>query len=616
MPNTLDARFTKDTIAKVVADKWVTWNANRSTWLDDKKELRDYLFATDTRKTTNSKLPWKNSTVTPKLTQIRDNLHANYLAALFPNDNWFEWQAADNDSVSKDKRDTIENYMRTKLNASQFDLMVSQLINDYIDYGNVFAAHEYVCEKKIDPMTGQELVVYSGPKAFRISPLDIVFDPTASSFDKSPCIVRRLKSLGELEQDLAYRPHLNYDPSTLAKVKDVRTQALDIAEAFKSEGMEVDGFGSITQYFSSGMVELLDFWGDLYDIATGTVLTDQIITVADRRWVLRNEPNRSWTGSRPIKHCGWRLRPDNLWAQGPLDQLVGMQYRIDHLENLKADVFDQIAHPVVKVRGSTVEDFTFGPGEVIYLGSDGDVSIERPDAAALGADMQIDILMNRMEELAGAPRQAMGIRTPGEKTKYEVQVLENGAGRIFQSKVNWFERNVIEPLLNSMLEEATRSMSGKDTIRKVDPDFGTEEFVDITKADITAKGKLYPVGARHFAEEAKFVQELTQTLQTVQNLPTVAPHISGKNAAKALEDALGWKRYKIFKENVAVVEQAETQRLVQTAQEQVQTEAGMPAELQDADYEAPEGMEQVPPKQDPAAELAAMKLAMPPEGEE
>ena len=26
------------------------------------------------------------------LTQIRDNLHANYLDALFPNDDWMKWE--------------------------------------------------------------------------------------------------------------------------------------------------------------------------------------------------------------------------------------------------------------------------------------------------------------------------------------------------------------------------------------------------------------------------------------------------------------------------------------------------------------------------------------------
>lgn len=587
MPNTLQAQLEADAIGKAVANKWVTWNSNRKEWLDGKKELRQYLFATDTRSTTNAQLPWKNSTVTPKLTQIRDNLHANYMAALFPRSNWFEWRAGDNSSATKEKRQHIEAYMATKLRASDFDTTVSQLVLDYIDYGNVFVGHEYVKQVKVDPADNSESVVYQGPRAFRISPLDIVFDPTAASFEDSPCIVRRLKSIGDLEKDLVEKPALDYDAAVVAKVKHCRNSAADQIDALKNDGMEVDGFGSLQLYLDSGMVELLDFYGDIYDTTTKTFHPDMVITVVDRRWVLRMRPNESWNGSRPIRHCGWRLRPDNLWAQGPLDQLVGMQYRIDHLENLKADVFDQIAHPVVIIKGETVEDFSFGPGATVQVGADGSVDFERPDAAALSADMEIRYLMNLMEELAGAPRQAMGIRTPGEKTKYEVQVLENGAGRIFQSKVNWFERNIIEPVLNSMLEESVRNMGAKDAIEVVDSDFGSATFQDITKEDITAKGTFYAVGARHFAEQAMFTQELTQTLQLIEKIPSIAAHVSGKGVAKALEEVMGWRTFGIIKDNAMVTEQAETQRLLQTAGEQLQQEAQTPAELQDGDYTDP-----------------------------
>ncbi|CAB4170099.1 Head-to-tail connector protein, podovirus-type [uncultured Caudovirales phage] len=584
MPTVVDERFTKDNTAHVLANKWVVWNANRTEWLKEHVELRQYIFATSTRSTTNKQLPWKNSTVTPKLTQIRDNLHANYMAALFPREDWFEWKGQDQSSTTKKKRDAIEAYMQTKLKASNFQVVVSQLILDYIDYGNVFAGHQYVCEKKVDPTTKEEVTVYEGPSLLRISPLDIVFDPTAVSFDKSPCIVRRIVSLGELDKMVKEHPELGYNPAVLDKVNGMRMAASDTTEALKSEGFKVDGFGSIELYFNSGMVELLDFHGDYYDTTTKTYHSDMRVTIVDRRWVLRQKPNDSWTGSRPIKHCGWRLRPDNLWSQGPLDQLVGMQYRIDHLENLKADVFDQIAHPVTIIKGETVEDFEFGPGATVHVGEDGGVSFDRPDAQAIHADMEIQTLMDRMEELAGAPRQAMGIRTPGEKTKYEVQVLENGAGRIFQSKVSWFERNIIEPILNSMLEECVRSMGPRESVRMVDPDYGSESFKDITKEDITAKGKLYPIGARHFAEQAMFVQELSQTLQLINQIPEIKAHISGKNIAKALEETLGWKSFGIVKDNALVSEQAETQRLVQAAQEQVGAEGAMPSELQDQDY--------------------------------
>ena len=573
MNENIQIDMSKDQLASKIADMWTRWDQARTVWKNEQQELRQYLFATDTRKTANSKLPWKNSTVTPKLTQLRDNLHANYMAALFPNEDWFYWESTDKTKAVVDKKTAIIHYMRQKLKASGFLLLVSQMVYDYIDHGNVFVTYDYVR----DIVTGEDgspTTRYVGPKAYRIHPADIVFNPLSESFSRTPVVRRMLKSLGDLAYDVETKPGLNYDPEVLAKVMKLRSTGYrDDAETRKALNLTIDGFGSLEEYLQSDMVELLEMWGDVYDPNTGVLLRNQLITVVDRMWVIRNQNIPHWTGDKPIYHCGWRLRPDNLWAQGPLDQLVGMQYRIDHLENLKADVFDLIAHPVIIVYGTTVEEFEYGPGETIFVGDEGKVDFIRPDPTALNADMQIDVLLNRMEELAGAPKQAMGIRTPGEKTKYEVQSLENAAGRIFQSKVHWFEKNILEPLLNGMLAEAIRNFDGVERIRVIDEDFGAERYVEVTKDDLMAAGKLYPMGARHFAEQAKFLQELNSTVQAVQQIPTVAAHISGKAIAKALEENLGWKSYGIVKDNASIFEQADTQRLVQQAQEDLQVES-------------------------------------------
>jgi hypothetical protein len=493
---------------------------------------------------------------------------------LFPSENWFFWESTDKDAELAKKRFAITNYMKQKLKASNFQLLVSKLIYDYIDFGNVVVTYDYVRDT-ISDKNGNLVNKYIGPRAYRINPNDLVFNPLSEDFSKTPVVRRMLKSFGDLLSDIETRPGLNYNKAVVDKAMAFRQNFRDDPEFKKEVNLAIDGFGSADEYLTGDMVELLEFWGDIYDPETKKLLRNQLVTIIDRKWVLRKEPNPMWTGEKPMFHCGWRLRTDNLWAQGPLDQLVGMQYRIDHLENLKADVFDLIAYPVMVISGSTVEEFEYEPGAQVFAGDEGNVQFLRPDATALQADMQINELMNRMEELAGAPKQAMGIRTPGEKTKYEVQSLENAAGRIFQSKVSWFERNILEPLLNGMLAESIRNFEGVERIRTIDEDFNTEMYVEVTKADLMAEGKLYPVGARHFAEQARFIQELQQTMAAVQAMPTVAAHISGKAIAKAMEENLGWNNYKIVKDNAMIFEQAETQRLMNQVSEDIQTEAAV-----------------------------------------
>ena len=448
-------------LATDIASSWQEWHSLRNSWIEEKKELRNYVYATDTRTTSVSKLPWSNSTTTPKLCQIYDNLKANYTAALFPQRRWMRWEGDDVSSAQPNKVKVVQGYMENKVRQSKFEHTADTLIDDFILSGNCFATVEYAREYNEMP-DGEMVKKYVGPRMLRISPYDIVFNPAAATFENTPKIIRAIVTLGELARDVE-----NGDDAArqvFDRIMHNRQEVSGTTSTEKDDGYIADGFSSLQHYYGSSYVEVLTFYGDIYDTDAGVLRQNRKITVVDRAYVLKDEPIASWLGNAPIFHAGWRNRPDNLYAMGPLDNLVGMQYRIDHLENLKADVFDQIALPMLKIRGD-VEDFEYSPGGRIIMGEEGDVASLVPDATALNADFQIQTIENKMEEMAGAPRQAMGIRTPGEKTAFEVQSLENAAGRIFQHKAAKIEAEFFEPVLNAMLESGRRNLDEADVIK-------------------------------------------------------------------------------------------------------------------------------------------------------
>ena len=567
-----------DSLAGELAGLYNRWYIQRSEKEEEWRELRNYLFATDTTTTSNSGLPWKNSTTLPKLTQIRDNLHANYLDALFPNDNWLRWEGYTLDDVTLEKRRTIEAYMRNKLRESGFREVISKVVYDYIDYGNAFAEVVWENRRHKDPVTGEEIVNYIGPKVVRVSPFDIVFNPTAVSFKDSPKFTRYIKSLSELKQEAAKDPSLGYDKGVLDKLTEIRRSLsqFKMEDVNKSTAYLVDGFGSLQEYYQSGYVEILEFEGDYFDQVNNKLYENAIITIVDRTHILRNVPNPSWLGRDTKSHVGWRDRPDNLYGMGPLDNLVGLQYRVDHLENLKADALDMTIHPPIKVVGD-VDPFTWAPGVVIHVPEDGDVGLLPPNVAAFQVNNEIGNLLMIMEEMAGAPKEAMGIRSPGEKTAFEVQQLQNAAGRIFQHKINKFEVEFLEPLLNTMLEMSKRHMDAADLVRVMDDDIGVVQFLSITKEDITAKGKLRPIGARHYAARAQLMQNMIGLFNSPVG-QMIAPHVSGKKMAKMVEDFMGFDQFDFISDNAAIFEQAETQRLVNQVQQQVMSEDSTPVE--------------------------------------
>ncbi|PZQ78004.1 MAG: hypothetical protein DI563_01560 [Variovorax paradoxus] len=574
----LNSLLVRDSSAQWVAYLWDRFNNQRRQKIEEWKELRNYVFATDTTTTSNQGLPWKNSTTLPKLCQIRDNLHSNYFSSLFPNDDWLRWVGYGRSDSTKTKAKAIQAYMSNKCRESHFRTEVSKLIYDYIDYGNAFATVSF--EAKYKEMTDGTLVPdYIGPRLVRISPLDIVFNPLATSISDTFKIVRSVKTKGELMRLAQDEPEQSYWLEALKRREEIcrHLGGYSVEDFDKAAGFDVDGFGNLYEYYMSDWVEILEFYGDYHDKETGELQTNRIITVVDRSTEVRNESIPTWFGSAPIYHVGWRFRPDNLWAMGPLDNLVGMQYRIDHLENAKADAVDLIIQPPLKIIGE-VEEFVWGPGAEIHLDQGGDVQeVAKNVNYIINADNQIQMLEDRMELYAGAPREAMGIRTPGEKTAFEVQQLGNAAGRIFQEKVTTFEVELLEPVLNAMLETATRNMDGSDVIRVMDTDLGVKEFMSVTREDITANGKIRPIGARHFGKQAQDLQNLVGIFNS-QIGQMILPHTSGKALATFVDDVTGLQGYEIFRPNVAVAEQAETQSLVSQAQEDLQLQAQMPAE--------------------------------------
>lgn len=568
------------TTAVEIANLWTEWDAARREWKDRAKETKQYVYATSTRETTNAKNGWNHSTNIPKITQIYDNLKANYIDALFPNNDWLQFEAYDEQSAYKTKRKTVESYLRTKHRLSDFRSVVDDLIDDWIIDGNAFAGVTYTAETFQDPDTGIPASGYQGPTVFRIDPNDIVFNPLAVNFESSPKIVRSIKTLGEISRDIEEKPELQYEEEVFSKLTSVRNEFARYSseDIDKHLQLSYDGFGTFSNYIKSGYVEFLDFYGDFYDRELGVFYKNYVITVVDRRWIIRKQPLNTWSGRPHIYHCGWRSRKNNLWSQGPLDNLVGMQYRLNHLENARADAFDQMLSPDIVYKGD-VQESEGAAGQIIYeVNESGDVEYLRPDATVLNADFQIATLEEKMEEMAGAPKSAMGIRTPGEKTKFEVQSLNNSAGRIFQHKTVKFETQMLEKIVNAEIEVARRNLNYSDIIQVIDDDDGVMEFLTITKDDIMANGRLIPIGARHYARQAQLAQDLQQFQQMAAVDPEVMQHFPSVKIAEAWEEIMGFDKFNLMKPYARIFEQLEAARLAQIAQQQLGEEQMMPLE--------------------------------------
>jgi hypothetical protein len=549
-----------DVVAKKIIELWTQLSNERNQWLSRTTEIRKYINAPDTTYTEVGTLPWKNKTTIPKLTQIYDNLIAQYKHALFPSADWFSFLGDRPEDQEKDN--IIQKYIRQKLEQSNFVTTVRDILADWVIYGVCCGGVEYTVDKH-KTITGEEVVKYSGARAFRVSPLDFVIEPRASSFDDSVFIRRYLLPINKLYKLTSENSLYTYSEEAIEKAKQIRGYVRTNEDALKDTELFIDGFGSPEEYFNSGNVEVLEFWGDLFIPETGEFFENQTIAIIDRMYVLWNQPNPMLNGKKPYSFTSWRPRTDNLYGQSPLEQLVGMQYRIDHLENVKADIFDLIAHPIVVISGNPADDFEWRPGKIFYAGLEGNVSILRPDPTALAADNQIAMYMEMMELMAGAPRETAGFRTPGEKTAYEVDVLYQGAIKMFLEKTQHFETTFLERMLELFYIITMMNVTDKDFLRIFDDDLNAYQFIEIDKNKIVANGQFKPKGSSHFEKRRKMLQELLTSIEKLSAIPSTSIHIDGKAVAKEVERQLDYGGLNFVKDFQAIIDQVRSQTVAQ-----------------------------------------------------
>jgi hypothetical protein len=211
----------------------------------------------------------------------------------------------------------------------------------------------------------------------------------------------------------------------------------------------------------------------------------------------------------------------------------------------------------------------------------------------LNADVQIQQKAAQMEEYAGSPRESMGIRTPGEKTAFEVSSLQTAASRIFQNKIDYFEAQFLEKILNAELEVAKRNLNASDIARSIDKDTGVVEFINISPKDIAVKGKVVPVGASHFARQNQLSQNLQALMQNISGDQLLASHFPTLKLADTWNQLLGFSGLDLIQPYGRVAEQAEAQRRTNAASQQVEAEDQTPLD-DGAQEEIPEDVQLSP----------------------
>lgn len=582
MPKTVDIvnMINPDDLATNIADKMVLWSNGRRRWEENCEETMQYLYATSTNDIMQLSRYWDNSTHIPKLTQVRDLLLTLYHDAIFSLPDFVEWEPYNDSAALLNMKNSVRDFTRQMLDKANFKDTIDALLEDYIDFGNAFAMPVY-CRDVHYGADGVNETIFEGPRLVRINPMDLYFDPTVADFAKAPKIIRSIVTVGELKALTMDMP----EDSTFKKAFDrAIKQRLDIrreiagigSERLKDQELMIAGFSSLSSYYNSDTVELLTFYGDLYDMVHDKMYRNHKIVVMDRSVILSKEPILDLGMGCNIIKCGWRDRKDTAWSMSPLDNIKGMQYMVDFLENKRADIFNFISNPNIVTIGDVEMPEDNAPGRQFHCDRDASVQFMRPDATALQADTYIDRYLYFMEEMAGAPKEAAGFRTPGEKTAFEVAQLNTAASRVFNKQTRKFEKEMLEPAINLMLQMFVKTSPAKTVkVKRYDDKTNTVSFEDIDIGTLNTAGRFVAVGSETFTEKDRMAQTLMQLGNSnIYADELVRNQFDPKKIAQILSYTTGLDRFGgLLKDNARVIaglQMAQAQEVAQQSMDEMQ----------------------------------------------
>lgn len=554
--------------ANFITHDWTRLHGAKDPAISKWREVEAYRYATDTNSLPNLAGAFTHSTHTPIVASIAQDLEAILLQVVMPHEDWFTFEPMDANAARKEHRKAIVSYLKNRHALNGYTDEVAKLRSDLVTYGNCFSQVYHANETKGDRAG------YVGPKVRRISPYDIVFDPTAMEFANTPKIIREIVSLGELK-----RRGMNgtLDSAMVDKLLETRgNYSPSDAGEDKNEQYSPQGFGTYQQYLTSGYIELLWFYGDVYDSINQELHESKVIVVADSDTVLLDNDIKTSSGNAHIFQSTWQKLPDNLWGMGPLENIIGLNYQINHRENAKSEGLDRTIYPDKVYQGEVEEMYDDETGQTTYLAPEGGGVAELSiNTQFLSADLHIDRLNHSARSSARLPSDLTGFRSQGEKTLGEVTALTEGGMRGFIDKAADFERSSLEKHLKAEIELAYDNFGAAFKVPNKS-ESGFIEMLNISKENLAVDGILIPRGAKRFARKNQMLATLTQ-LSSTPLAQVIGMHTSGKGAAELVNELLETHDTGLFEEFAQVLEQGEAQQIMNQVEQSNALAASQPS---------------------------------------
>jgi len=324
-------------------------------------------------------------------------------------------------------------------------------------------------------------------------------------------------------------------------VNDERALRRNVATAQQDES-----WLRITKF--SKPVEILEYWGRVPDDMSvtdeaGEEVTELLITVADRKWVLNAIPNPHWDRSKPFGAYRPFEDPHFFHPPGKADVVEKLQVAMNRLANSRLDLLDLTIFPPMLYNensGLMPRRMFSGPGAMIGVnGSVAETEIRQMQFDLRGAQLSFaegETIWKWMQQATGIIEDvSQGVGASDRQTAREFMGRAEAVSTRLEQEVRLAEVQWMEPLGNAFVEmnrqylplDTEVKMIGSHAIwDTVSERIVPPEQIRITQQDLDSDYDVRATGATRSLGRAQKVAGLQQAAQILAPIPQVASTVN------------------------------------------------------------------------------------------
>jgi len=319
------------------------------------------------------------------------------------------------------------------------------------------------------PLSGQivrsikkgKIVEFDGPETTLVDLLDFFPQPGMPRLDKMKWVVRRY--FLDLD-DVRYLASIGvFDKAELARMERYGASSANTGELISSvrrfqvrTGIDDETMRFMDKY--SRPIEILEYWGQVPSEYCTDGVMQRVLTIANRRFIMRNKPNPYWHGLKPF--LAYSPTPDMhyFYAPGKAEIVEKMQIVANRYINQSLDAADLMIDPMWfydRASGLVTRNLYSRPGRFIPVNGNPNNAIQQmmPNLQGLTvADNKISQVREYLQMGTGIVDDAVqGLPGSDRQTAREFVGRREAAGSRLLLESRIYEEMMLEPMANMFM---------------------------------------------------------------------------------------------------------------------------------------------------------------------